>query len=370
MKYKIEELGNICNVKRGTTITFKQTSPGKIPVVGGGLKPTYYHNKKNREGNVITVSGSGANAGYVNFYKNPIFASDCSTIEAKNNKINIKYVFRAIQAQQSYIYNKLKSGAAQPHVYAKDLIKLKIKLPDLKDQEKICNKLDLAEKLNLRRKKSKEILELLKISIFFEKFGDPISNLKKISTKKIKELCKLINGLAFKPSDWEENGLPIIRIQNLNDENKKYNYTSKKFDQKYLVKKDDILLSWSGTPGTSFGCFKWKKQNGWLNQHIFKVHVNEKFIDKDFFLLQMNLKIDELILKSHGGVGLKHVKKSMIDDIEMMIPPISNQINFIKLINKIDHTISKNNIAKKNQDKLFFSIQNLIFNSNINEKNN
>jgi len=83
MKWPVIKLGEVCDVKRGTTITFKDAKPGNIPVVAGGVKPTYYHNKPNRDGSTITVSGSGASAGFINFYKEPIFASDCSTVIPK-----------------------------------------------------------------------------------------------------------------------------------------------------------------------------------------------------------------------------------------------------------------------------------------------
>ena len=121
MSSKNVALGEVCIVKRGTTITQKEAIEGEIPVVAGGLKPTYYHNQANRLGNTITISGSGANAGFVNFWNQPIFASDCSTVEVINNKLDITYVYYFLLSKQQYIYNELRSGAAQPHVYGKDI---------------------------------------------------------------------------------------------------------------------------------------------------------------------------------------------------------------------------------------------------------
>jgi len=81
-------LGQVCNIKKGQLITDSTRINGDIPVIAGGKTPAYYHNKPNRIGKTITVSGSGANAGYVSFHTYPIFASDCSTIEAqKENSI-------------------------------------------------------------------------------------------------------------------------------------------------------------------------------------------------------------------------------------------------------------------------------------------
>lgn len=63
-------------------------------------------------------------------------------------------------------------------------------------------------------------------------------------------LCNLINGRAFKPKEWTNVGLPIIRIQNLNKPNAQFNYFSGLLAEKHLVKKGDLLFAWSGTPGT------------------------------------------------------------------------------------------------------------------------
>lgn len=135
-------LSDICEVRRGSSITKKEVIEGSIPVIAGGQQPAYYHNQANRSGKVITVSGSGAYAGFVNFFDHPIYASDCSTLQVKMEKlIWTEFVYLAMKWQQSDIYD-LKLGAAQPHVYAKDIAALKIPLPSLSDQKRIVAMLD------------------------------------------------------------------------------------------------------------------------------------------------------------------------------------------------------------------------------------
>ncbi|MFZ3000651.1 MAG: hypothetical protein WA071_09980 [Undibacterium umbellatum] len=75
---------------------------------------------------------------------------------------------------------------------------------------------------------------------------------------KLKEVAKFVNGKAFKPSDWSEQGIPIIRIQNLNGLDKPFNYWEGLVDKQVQVSRDDLLLAWSGTPGTSFGAHIWR----------------------------------------------------------------------------------------------------------------
>lgn len=111
-------------IKRGRSITRAKVVPGDVPVVAGGLEPAYYHNEYNVIGPVITISASGANAGYVNLYHQNIWSSDSSHISKKSTPyfytayVCLKYYQKAIFDMQT--------GAAQPHIYPKDFERLKV----------------------------------------------------------------------------------------------------------------------------------------------------------------------------------------------------------------------------------------------------
>ena len=159
--------------------------------------------------------------------------------------------------------------------------------------------------------------------------------MKRWPTKPLGEICELVNGAPFKPSDWDGAGLPIIRIQNLNDGTKPFNYTSKKLAEKFKVRPGDTLLSWSGTPGTSFGCFRWEGPEGWLNQHIFNVHLSDEVLPP-FFIHQVNSKLEEIIGKAHGGVGLQHITKGALSAVIVSVPPLVEQDRILKLLDEAD----------------------------------
>ena len=143
-KWATAPLATVCEVKRGETITRTQTTTGKVPVIAGGLKPAYFHGMSNRPTGAITVSGSGANAGSVAIWEEEIWASDCSTVISKNPELSQKFVFYFLKANETFIKTELRQGAAQPHVYAKDLAALEILLPPLDEQKRIVAKLDEA----------------------------------------------------------------------------------------------------------------------------------------------------------------------------------------------------------------------------------
>lgn len=148
----------------------------------------------------------------------------------------------------------------------------------------------------------------------------------------IGELCELINGRPFTPEDWGSAGLPIVRIQNLNDPKKPFNHFDGEYAEKHLIDSGDVLLSWSGTPGTSFGCFIWDRGRALLNQHIFKVIVREDLILPEFFVYGTNSRLDEMIGLAHGAAGLRHITKSKLEQIELPVPPICEQHRIISRV--------------------------------------
>ncbi|MDR2172402.1 MAG: N-6 DNA methylase, partial [Planctomycetaceae bacterium] len=145
----VQSLFKIAVVEKGKSITKSKTTEGDIPVVAGGQTPAYYHNEANREGNIITISASGAYAGFVNYFNVPIFASDCNTVKSLNESVfPTKLIYYCLKFLQPTIY-KLQRGQAQPHVYKEDIEK--IKLPTF-NETKVKKILDEIEALQEKAK--------------------------------------------------------------------------------------------------------------------------------------------------------------------------------------------------------------------------
>jgi len=164
------------------------------------------------------------------------------------------------------------------------------------------------------------------------------------------KLCKLINGKAYKSSDWSSKGLPIIRIQNLNDHEKTFNYWDGPLSNQVLVKNSDVLLAWSGTPGTSFGTHIWNRGDAVLNQHIFRVDLDSNSVSKRWTIFTINQQLYKLIGQSHGGVGLKHVTKGMVESLEIPLPPLAEQRRIVAIMDKADAIRRKRKQAIKLAD--------------------
>lgn len=121
-------LANLVQFRRGKTITKKQVKEGNIPVIAGGLEPAYYHDTSNTTAPVITVSGTGANAGFARMYHTKVWASDCSYVDSSTT-LDIVWLYCFLKENQTIIIS-MQKGVAQPHVYAKDINAMKTIVPN------------------------------------------------------------------------------------------------------------------------------------------------------------------------------------------------------------------------------------------------
>jgi type I restriction enzyme, S subunit len=164
--YENIKLEQLAFIQKGQSITKESIVKGDYPVIAGGQSSPYSHNQYNFLENVITVSASGAYAGYVWFHNYSIFASDCCAIRSKNEEVvNTLFLFELLKLKQQEIYG-LQQGAAQPHIYASDLSKLMMPLPPLEIQERIVNHIQsIRDKAKALENEAKEILEKAKAEV-------------------------------------------------------------------------------------------------------------------------------------------------------------------------------------------------------------
>lgn len=209
-------LGEVAEIRRGTSITQKDVTAGEIPVIAGGRTPAYFHGVSNRTGQTIVVAGSGAYAGFVSWWEQPIFVSDAFTVKPYIGLLP-KYCFYWLQGMQEQLH-ELKSGGGVPHVYPRDVAPLKIPIPCPENQEKsleiqteIVRILDafteltvaltaaLYAELTARKKQYKHYRdELLRC-----KGGD-------VAWKALGDIGEFIRGKRFTKADYVEDGIPVI----------------------------------------------------------------------------------------------------------------------------------------------------------------
>ena len=157
------------------------------------------------------------------------------------------------------------------------------------------------------------------------------------------DIATYVNGYAFKPSDWSNTGLPIIRIQDLTGNAYQANRYNDEYDKKYEVNDGDILVSWSA----SLGVFVWHGEKAVLNQHIFKVIFDKAEVNKRFFVHQVQNILESSTLQAHGST-MKHLTKPTFDALPFYLPTIEEQQHIASTLDKVSSLISlrKQQLAK------------------------
>lgn len=146
----------------------------------------------------------------------------------------------------------------------------------------------------------------------------------------LRDVAEFVNGRAFKPEDWGTQGYPIIRIQNLTGSNDVVNYYNGEFDQKHLITKNDILISWSA----SLGVYVWHGKDSILNQHIFKVSP-KRGVDRNYFYFAALSVLDHMKSQVHGAT-MQHITKDPFESTEIPLPPLPEQQRIAALLSKAD----------------------------------
>lgn len=160
---------------------------------------------------------------------------------------------------------------------------------------------------------------------------------------KLGDIATYINGYAFKPQDWSDEGVPIIQIQDLTGNSYQANRYNGEYASKYEVNDGDVLISWSA----SLGVYIWHGEKAVLNQHIFKVVFDKERISKDFFVHQVGLILENAASDAHGAT-MKHLTKPVFDALPFYLPPYEKQCEIAEVLDKVTRLIflRKQQLAK------------------------
>ncbi len=338
-KYPMIELGEVCDIQKGTSITKAKVTEGKTPVIAGGQQPAYYHNESNCEGKTITVSASGAYAGFVNYFDCPIFVSDCTTIKTKDeSNLLTDFIFYLLKAKQAEIY-KLQSGAAQPHVYGRDLAKIKAPLPPLPEQKAIAKVLSDTDDLIQAIEKKIAKKQLIKKGVM-QKLLTPR---KEWSEKKLGDIGSFSKGQGIKKDQSNSGDIPCIRYGEIytrhHDYIKKfYSFISKDIAKtSKRIRQGDILFAGSGETKEDIG------------KSVAFMQDIEAYAGGDIIIYTPN-NVNSLFLgyllndfkiqkqKSNRGQGdaVVHISALQLDKIEIFIPPLPEQKAIAEVLSDID----------------------------------
>lgn len=308
---------------------------------------------------LVVCKGAGVGKMAINNIGTAHIARQVQAIRAYTNCINVKYIKAVVKNNIESIISM--ANGLIPGLKRELLLSLQIPLPPFAEQQRIVteiehlftliseveeNKCDLQTFIKQAKNKILDLAIHGKL-VPQDPNDEPASELlKRINLKakitcdnghyplgwcktQLKYIADYVNGRAFKPEEWETNGLPIVRIQNLNDETAPYNKSSKSYEEKYLIHKGDLLFAWAASLGT----YVWEKGDAWLNQHIFKV-IPFVFMDKLYLYYSLESLIKDFYKESHGS-GMVHITKKKFEDIECFVPPFAEQQRIVAKIEEL-----------------------------------
>ena len=359
-------LGEVCVMKRGQTITSKNTVEGSIPVISGGQKPAYYHNEYNREGETITVAGSGAYAGFVMYWDNPIFVSDAFSVKPNPSKLLTRYVYHFLIRNQGFIYN-LKKGAGIPHVYPKDLANIKIPIPPLDVQAKIVKILDaftaltaeLTAELTMREKQYhyyRDNLLTFSDDVEWKALGDVV-----LPTKNIK---------------WKETNLSYQYIdlssvdRGNNNIGETLEITSKNAPSRAqkIVKQDDIIFATTRPTQMRVAIIPKNFDEQIASTGYCILRANQKEILPKWIYYNLSLDRFKFYLEENqSGVAYPAISDGIVKEFQIPIPSLKEQKRIIEILDNFEifnHSITEGlpkEIALRQQQYQYYREQLLDF---------
>ena len=341
-----KKLGEVCTFNRGRTITAKDAIDGDIPVIAGGQVPSYFHNEANRYGESITVAGSGAYAGFIAYWNQPIFVSDAFTVDPQELLIH-KYLFYWLKMNQANVFATQK-GAGVPHVHGKDIMNFIIPIPPLSEQQRIVGILDtfiasidnLKEQIAQRRKQYEYYRDQL-----LDLEGKPGVEMKTLGD--IGEICMCKRIMKDQTSD---NGdVPFYKIGTFGG--KADAYISRNLFEEYKLNfsypnKGEVLISAAGTVGRSV---IFDGEDAYFQDSNIVWIANDEMLVTNKYLFYF-YKIAEW--KTDGGT-IKRLYNYNLKSTPIPIPSLQEQSRIVGILDTFEASIQNLEAQLKEREKQY-----------------
>ncbi len=331
----VDVLGNVCEIQKGTAITSSEIEDGDYKVVAGGVDFAYMHNKYNRPENVITISASGANAGYVNFWTEKIFASDCTTIIGKSFE-DTCFVYYFLKANQTMLFD-LQKGAAQPHVYPNDIKQIKIPLAPKVIQHKIVAECQAIDKEV--HKAYERIYELQ------EEIKGLVSNVKGKKTK-LGDIYKISSGgtpSRKNSSYWINGDIPWVTTTEVTNSiitstNECITKSGLENSSAKIYPIGSLIIAMYGQ-GSTRGRTAKLGIEACTNQACAVLYEKKIEVETDFVWFYMQSQYEKLRSISHGSVR-PNLNANDIINYEILLPTLAEQKTIVTKIHAIEDEIA------------------------------
>lgn len=330
-------LGDVAELKRGQAVTRKEIVEGQVPVIAGGREPAYYIDRPNRQGETIVIAGSGAYAGFVSFWNEPIFVSDAFSIVVDRGTLQPRFVYHWLRGRQETIH-ALKSGGGVPHVYPKDVAKLRCPIPPLEVQREIVRILDqfttleaeLEVELEARRPQYEHYRNHL-LSYDSLAARGPV-NVIELRDVGVVRMCKRIH----KAETSVQGDIPFFKISTFGGTPTSFISAElyEKYKEKYpYPKQGDLLISAAGTIGQ---IVRFDGADAYFQDSniVWLEHDESIVLNRYLYFVYLNTR-----WTTDGGT-IKRLYNNRILQQQICVPPIETQIAIADLLDRFDALVN------------------------------
>ena len=360
---EFKPLGEVCEFKRGDTLSSKDAIEGDVPVMAGGQKPSCYHNVANRSGETIVVAGSGAYAGFVTYWNIPVFVSDAFSVNPSNCLLP-KYVFYFLKNNQEKIH-ATKKGAGVPHVHGKDIAKFLIPIPPLEVQEEIVKILDrfadYAAELQAElqaRKEQYEYYRNLLLTFNPSAYGygtddeqkDSITrwggHSYKIQWKTMGEVFEMRNGYTPSKNEssfWEDGTIPWFRMEDIRENGRILSdsiqhITPAAVKGKGLFEANSFILATTATIGEHALIIA----DSLANQQFTNLKVRKSLSNllETKFIFYYMFVVDEFCKNNTNVSGFASVDMGKLKRMPFPIPPMELQEKIVAILDRFETLVN------------------------------
>ena len=331
-------LRDISQMQRGTSLTKKQANEGTVPVISGGKEPAFYCDTKNREGETITVAGSGAGAGYVQYWNKPIFVGDAFSIKGKHD-VSTKYLYYCLTNMQEAIYSTKKGGGV-PHVHISDIDNFEIPVPPVEVQSKMVEILDCFS--SLEAELEAELEKRKRQYVYYRDMLLNFSDRKDVDWLTVNDVFEMRNGYTPSKSNrqfWEGGTIPWFRMDDIRANGRILSdsilhITDKGVKGKGLFEANTFILATSATIGEH----ALLTTDSLANQRFTNLKIKETLIQKlDLkFVFYYFFVIDDFCKHHSNKSGFESVDMDALRKMPYPIPALEEQRRIVGVLDKFE----------------------------------
>lgn len=338
-------LGDVAELKRGQAVTRKEIVEGQIPVIAGGREPAYYIDRSNRQGETIVIAGSGVYAGFVSFWNEPIFVSDAFSIMVDRGTLQPRFVYHWLNGRQEAIH-ALKSGGGVPHVYPKDVAKLRCPIPPLEVQREIVRILDQFTMLEVELE-----AELEARRTQYEHYRNHLLSYESLAARgpvemvKLGDVVSISRGASPRPISkyvTQGEGIPWIKIGDVDPQGKFVTGTAERItsagaNKSRRVLPGEFILSNSMSFGRPYilqieGCV----HDGWLILSDVTDHWIPDFLYHSLRTDDVQRQFEQL---ASGGT-VRNLNSRVIESVELCLPSKVVQEQVVSVLDRFDALVN------------------------------